>query len=119
MSNPADLNITPQPDTDKNFFNFKSVNLNRWNMLAIDVLLILYSKKFNKFNSLNKILTIKNITPNSVGSKYNFFSKKYWLRRNQQIKYWENINKKKIYNLDKIVCNLLMFFIEKKYEFLF
>jgi glycosyltransferase involved in cell wall biosynthesis len=98
---------------------FKSINLNRWNMLAIDALLILYSKKFDKFNSLNKILTIKNITPNSVGSKYNFFSKEYWLRRNQQIKYWENINKKKIYNLDKIVCNLLMFFIEKKYEFLF
>ncbi len=88
-------------------------------MLAIDVLLILYSKKCDKFNSLNKILTIKNITPNSVGSEYNFFSKKYWLRRNQQIKYWENINKKKIYNLDRIVCNLLMFFIEKKYKFFF
>lgn len=27
MSNPADLNITPQPDTDKNFFNFKAVGL--------------------------------------------------------------------------------------------
>ena len=27
MANPADLNITPQPDTDKNFFNFKSVGL--------------------------------------------------------------------------------------------
>ena len=27
MTNPADLNITPQPDTDKNFFNFKAVGL--------------------------------------------------------------------------------------------
>jgi hypothetical protein len=27
MSNPADLNINPQPDTDKNFFNFKAVGL--------------------------------------------------------------------------------------------
>lgn len=27
MANPADLNITPQPDTDKNFFNFKAVGL--------------------------------------------------------------------------------------------
>lgn len=27
MSNPADLNITPQPDIDKNFFNFKAVGL--------------------------------------------------------------------------------------------
>ena len=27
MSNPSDLNISPQPDTDKNFFNFKAVGL--------------------------------------------------------------------------------------------
>lgn len=27
MSNPSDLNISPQPDTDKNFFNFKAANL--------------------------------------------------------------------------------------------
>ena len=27
MANPADLNITPQPDTNKNFFNFKAVGL--------------------------------------------------------------------------------------------
>jgi len=27
MANPADLNITTQPDTDKNFFNFKAVGL--------------------------------------------------------------------------------------------
>jgi len=27
MSNPADLNTVPQPDTDKNFFNFKATNL--------------------------------------------------------------------------------------------
>ena len=27
MTNPADLNIVPQPDTDKNFFNFKAVGL--------------------------------------------------------------------------------------------
>ena len=27
MSNPADLNVVPQPDTDKNYFNFKANNL--------------------------------------------------------------------------------------------
>ena len=27
MSNPADLNVVSQPDTDKNFFNFKATNL--------------------------------------------------------------------------------------------
>lgn len=27
MANPADLNITPQPDTDKNYFNFKAAGL--------------------------------------------------------------------------------------------
>ena len=79
-------------------------------MLAIDALLILYSKKFS---NINKILTEKNILQDSVSSKYNFFSKKYWLRRNQQIKYWENINKKKIYNLDKLICKIIFIFIKK------
>jgi hypothetical protein len=27
MSNPSDLNVVPQPDTDKNYFNFKATNL--------------------------------------------------------------------------------------------
>ena len=27
MTNPADLNVVPQPDTDKNYFNFKAANL--------------------------------------------------------------------------------------------
>ena len=27
MSNPADLNVVPQPDTNKNYFNFKATNL--------------------------------------------------------------------------------------------
>ena len=89
---------------------FISTNLDRWNMLAIDALLILYSKKKNKFHNLNEILTIKNITPNSVGRQYNLCSKKFWLRRSQQLKYWEIINKKKIYNLDKVICKLFNFF---------
>ena len=89
---------------------FKYININRWDMLAIDALLILYSKKFS---NVNKILTEKNILQDSVSSKYNFFSKKYWLRRNQQIKYWENINKKKIYNLDKLICKIIFIFIKK------
>ena len=89
---------------------FKSINLNRWNMLAIDALLILYCKKLNKFHNLNKILTVKKKIKYSVSYQYNFFSRKYWLRRNQQIKYWENINKKKIYNLDKIICKFFTFF---------
>ncbi len=27
MSNPADLNTVPQPNTDKNYFNFKATGL--------------------------------------------------------------------------------------------
>jgi glycosyltransferase involved in cell wall biosynthesis len=89
---------------------FVSTNLDRWNMLAIDALLILYSKKENKFHNLNEILTTKNITANSVSYQYNLYSKKYWHRRSQQLKYWEIINKKKIYNLDKLICKLFNFF---------
>ena len=27
MSNPADLNVVPQPDTNKDYFNFKATGL--------------------------------------------------------------------------------------------
>jgi glycosyltransferase involved in cell wall biosynthesis len=94
---------------------FQSTNLDRWNMLAIDALLVLYSTRKKKIHNLNKILTIKNITRNSVSYQYNLYSKKYWLRRSQQLKYWENINKKKIYNLDKIICELFYFFYSYKF----
>ena len=98
---------------------FLSINLNHWNMLAIDALLILYGIKKKKFYNINKILTVKKITLNSVSYQYNFCSKKYWLRRSQQIKYWEIINKKKIYNLDKIICKLFNFFYSHKFIMIF
>ena len=55
----------------------------------------------------NKILTIKSISNNNLGAKYKINNKNFWMRRNQQIKYWELISKNKIYNIDKIITKLV------------
>ena len=86
---------------------FKGVDIKKWNWLAIDVLLILYCLNNNNFLLNNKILTIKSISNNNLGAKYKINNKNFWMRRNQQIKYWELISKNKIYNIDKIITKLV------------
>ena len=89
---------------------FKEINLNKWNMLAIDALLVLYAINKRKFVLNKKILTIKSKGSNNLGSKYKIMNKNYWERRNQQIIYWEKISKNKVFNLDKLFCKLINFF---------
>lgn len=91
---------------------FKSIKINKWNFLAVDALLVLYALNKKKYYFDKKILTIKSISNNSVGNEYTLLSKKFWLRRKQQIKYWETISKKKIYNFDKIITILINIFIK-------
>jgi glycosyltransferase involved in cell wall biosynthesis len=86
---------------------FKEVSLKKWNLLAIDALLVLYCLNKNQFFFNNAILTIKSIGSNNLGKKYTIMSKKFWIRRNQQITYWEFISKKKIYNIDKVICRFI------------
>ena len=86
---------------------FKGVDIKKWNWLAIDVLLVLYCLNNNNFILNNKILTIKSISNNNLGAKYKINNKNFWMRRNQQIKYWELISKNKIYNIDKIITKLV------------
>lgn len=71
------------------------------------MLLILYCLNNNNFLLNNKILTIKSISSNNLGAKYKINNKNFWMRRNQQIKYWELISKNKIYNIDKIITKLV------------
>jgi len=89
---------------------FKKVNINRWNLLAIDALLILYALNKKKLFSDKKVLTIKSIGSYTLGNKYTPFSKNYWMRRIQQITYWESIAKTKVLNLDKMVSRIINFF---------
>ena len=86
---------------------FKEVSLKKWNLLAIDALLVLYCLNKNQFFLNNAILTIKSVGSNNLGKKYIIMSKKFWVRKNQQINYWEFISKKKIYNIDKIICRFI------------
>ena len=93
-----------------NNISIEEINLNKWNMLAIDALLVLYAINKRKFVLNKKILTIKSKGSNNLGSKYKIMNKNYWERRNQQIIYWEKISKNKVFNLDKLFCKLINFF---------
>ena len=94
---------------NKKFFVtfFKKVSLLKWNFIAIDALIILYSKNKNLFFNCEKLLTYKSIGSRNLSSKYSFFSKLYWKRRYQQIKYWEFLTNKKLINFDKIISKLI------------
>ena len=90
---------------------FKHVSLNKWRLLAIDALIILYCLNRNKFLNYDKILTNKSIGDDNLESRKKITNKNYWLRRNEQIDYWEFISKKRIFNFDKVVCRVISFFI--------
>ena len=86
---------------------FKKVSLTKWNFIAIDALIVLYSLNKNLLINSEELLTFKSIGHNNLSLKYTFFSKKYWKRRYQQIKYWEFLTNKKIFNLDKLISHLI------------
>ena len=86
---------------------FKKVNINKWNLLAIDALFLLFALNKKKLLYTKKILTIKSVSSLTLGSKYTPFGKNYWKRRVQQISYWENITKNKIFNVDKIITKII------------
>lgn len=90
---------------------FKYIDINKWTVLAIDALLILYALNKNKYILDQTILTNKSIAKDSLGDKYKILNKKYWERRAQQINYWETLSKNKIFNLDKILCKFINIFV--------
>ena len=92
----------------KSFFN--RININKWNLLAIDALFLLFALSKKKLIYNKKVLTIKSVGSHTLGNKYTPYGKNYWIRRVQQISYWENITKTRIFNFDKIVSKLICFF---------
>ena len=92
---------------------FKKLNINKWNLLAVDALLILYALNQMKFFTDKKVLTIKSIDSHTVGSKYIPMNKKFWSRRVQQISYWESLSNTKIFNIDKVISKMINFLISK------
>ena len=89
---------------------FKKISISKWNYIAIDALFILYAYNRNLIKDCKKILTFKSVSKNNLSMNYNFFNKLYWIRRNQQIIFWENLTKNKVYNFDKFLTKLVNLF---------
>jgi glycosyltransferase involved in cell wall biosynthesis len=90
---------------------FNDIDINKWDKLAIDAQLILYSLYKKNYKICKTILTNKSIGNKNLSLKYKFFNNNYWKRRYQQIIFWEELSQKKIYNLDKFICKLIKSFI--------
>ncbi len=84
----------------------------RWKLLAIDVQIVLFCKKYyNQFNYLSG-LTKKRIHPNNQGANYmNLFKKIFWLRRNMQLDYCKFIKVKNNISLDLVITKIAYFFL--------
>ena len=101
--------LSGHSDILKSFF--RKLNINKWNLLAVDALLILYALHKMKLFTNKKVLTIKSIDPHTIGSKYTPINKNFWIRRIQQISYWESLSNKKIFNMDKVFSKMINFFL--------
>ena len=78
-----------------NFFKFiKFLQSTKYPNLEIDARFAIFSKFINnEFFYIKKKLTIYNDDPEGITSNIKKFSRKWWLRRNQAIKYLEYILK--------------------------
>jgi hypothetical protein len=65
MSNPSDLNIVPQPDTDKNFFNFKAVGLKIDKSYAIKFQWVYEDGTVSEWSSGKRISTVTEGVPDA------------------------------------------------------
>lgn len=84
--------ITVKKKILQNFF--KHTKPFKWKFLAIDVQLAIYCDTFYKIINHGKGITFKSINNSNLGEKYmNYFSKKYWIRRNEQHNFYFLLNK--------------------------
>lgn len=84
---------------------FLKINFLRWKYLAIDALLIIYYQKY--LNNFGEHLTFKSFHNNNLdGTFSNKFSRKFWKRRYLQHQYYQEINKKKYFNIDFLFSKL-------------
>lgn len=90
---------------------FKNVNNFKYNLLAIDIKLAIFSKKFYKYRIINKYLTYKSINYHNLDRNFNnFFSKIYWLRKKQQFDYSKSIGNFE-FNINYIITRFVCFFV--------
>lgn len=93
---------------------FKNTKPFKWKFLAIDIQLTIYCNLFYKIISYGKNITYKSVNKSNLGEKYmNYFSKKYWIRRDEQHKYYLSLNKKIGFEgFDYYLTKLLVYLIK-------
>ena len=92
---------------------FTSIEFEKYNFLAIDILLAIYCNQRGKLLKINQNLTYKVDTINSIDKGFiGFFNKHYWLRRMEQHIYNMNIKKKNYLSLDLLITYIICFFIK-------
>jgi glycosyltransferase involved in cell wall biosynthesis len=92
---------------------FKNKNNFKYNYLAIDSKLAIFSKKIYKYKIINKHLTYKSVNDYNLDFSFNnFFSKIYWIRRNQQFDYSKSLSSFE-FNVNFIITKIIYFFISK------
>ena len=103
--------IFVRKDIIMKFFNIaKPYN---WKLLAIDAQLILFCKVKYDISFKLKEITYKNLHNNNLGSNYlNIFTKKFWIRRNMQHKYYAFLKGKQSLKIDFFISSIIYFFIK-------
>ena len=103
----------------KNFTNtlLKSISKKQFTDIWVDLRILIYSKyMLNDYFTINENLTYYRQTENNISSKFNKFSKNWWLRRCQAHDYFldfakdNNLGIKK--NLDYLVTKTICYFIK-------
>ena len=86
---------------------FSEINSDNWNYLAIDALLTIYFNETQPVTFKGRELTYKSFHNLNLDNTFsNKFSKKYWVRRNQQHNYAQFISKKKYNNIDSFFSKI-------------
>jgi len=92
---------------------FQKTNPFEWKNLAIDIQLSIYTNLNSNIYYVKKNLTYKSDNSKNLDKKYkDYFSKNFWLRRNEQHNFNLNINKKiKFKGFDYYLTKLIIFII--------
>lgn len=104
--------ICIKKDRIKKFFT--QTNPFKWKNLAIDIQLAIYAKIEDRIYYTNKNLTYKSKNLNNLDKKYSsFFLKNFWLRRNEQHKFYSSINMKNNFlGFDYYITKVVNFFLK-------
>ena len=93
-----------------NFFN--KTDPFKWKNLAIDIQLSIYTKLKYNIHYLKKDLTLKSDNSKNLDKIYrNYFSKKFWIRRNEQHDFNLSLKKTKFKGFDYYVTKFIMLII--------